>query len=133
MRRFGLARRLLSSLGGVQPPDAGRVVAAANTVKGLVLNRTTAAFAAGVTLSAPMLTGEDFFEHKFVTTKDPDAVVDFYSSIAMPACHQARMLQHPRPGPHETLLHNCCSSPTAVADKQRLQRHDPPSHLPSSS
>ena len=27
-----------------------------------------------------MLTGEDFFEHKFVTKKNPDDIVDFYST-----------------------------------------------------
>ena len=45
-----------------------------------VFNRTSAAFVAGAFTAMPMLTGEDFFEHKFVTDKDPDAIVDFYST-----------------------------------------------------
>ena len=41
-------------------------------------------FAAGAVCGAiagmPMLTGEEFFEHKFVTKKDPDDIADFYST-----------------------------------------------------
>ena len=46
----------------------------------LVPNRMHAAFLAGAVTAMPALTGEDFFEHKFITSKDPDAIVDFYST-----------------------------------------------------
>lgn len=39
-----------------------------------------AAFAAGFVVGMPVLTGEEFFEHKFLTKKNPDDVVDFYST-----------------------------------------------------
>jgi len=45
-----------------------------------VINKGTAGFACGAVTFMPILTGEDFFEHKFITKKDADDVVDFYST-----------------------------------------------------
>jgi len=67
----GAFRRAMSSI------SAGRL---SNILSKAPRATTIAAFGAGALLSAPMLTGEDFFEHKFITAKDPDAIVDFYST-----------------------------------------------------
>jgi hypothetical protein len=45
-----------------------------------IFTRTRAAFVAGAVTAMPAITGEEFFEHKFITNKDPDAIVDFYST-----------------------------------------------------
>ena len=57
-----------------------RLLSAARSVGPRVFNRTSAAFVAGAVAGMPMLTGEDFFEHKFITDKNPDDIVDFYST-----------------------------------------------------
>merc|ERR1719353_1584802 len=59
---------------------ASGVVPAAIQARNVIFSRTTAAFVTGAVCAMPALTGEDFFEHKFVTAKDPDAIVDFYST-----------------------------------------------------
>jgi len=46
----------------------------------VIVTKARVAFVAGAICAMPALTGEEFFEHKFVTTKDPDAIVDFYST-----------------------------------------------------
>lgn len=45
-----------------------------------IVTKTRLAFGAGLLTSLPAASGEHFFEHKFLTTKDPDAIVDFYST-----------------------------------------------------
>jgi len=45
-----------------------------------IVTRARVGFVAGAITAMPALTGEEFFEHKFVTTKDPDAIQDFYST-----------------------------------------------------
>ena len=75
--------RHLSSIPNLGPRAEAAKSRASNfgqRVASVVFSRTTAAFAAGALCSAPVLTGEDFFEHKFITNKDPDAIVDFYST-----------------------------------------------------
>jgi len=57
-----------------------RLAAARTLATNTVLTKTGAAFVAGAIAASPCLTGEDFFEHKFITKKDPDHVVDFYST-----------------------------------------------------
>jgi len=39
-----------------------------------IFTRTRVAFVAGACTAMPVLTGEDFFEHKFITDKAPDDV-----------------------------------------------------------
>lgn len=46
----------------------------------VIFTKARAAFVAGAITAMPCLTGEEFFEHKFITTKDPDAIIDFYST-----------------------------------------------------
>jgi len=48
--------------------------------KDAILSKTTAAFLGGALVATPVLTGEDFFEHKFISAKNPDDIVDFYST-----------------------------------------------------
>jgi len=45
-----------------------------------VFNKVSAGFVAGAIAGMPMMSGEDFFEHRFVTNKQPDDIVDFYST-----------------------------------------------------
>jgi len=48
--------------------------------KPIIFTRARIAFGAGVLAGMPVATGDDFFEHKFITDKNPDAIVDFYST-----------------------------------------------------
>ena len=64
--------RFASSMGGAFRRGA-------TAIPGLI-TRTHVAFVAGAVTAMPALTGEEFFEHKFITNKDPDAIQDFYST-----------------------------------------------------
>ena len=69
-----MAQRMASSL-------FSRVVTRVKTFqRPVIYTQPRAAFVAGAICAMPMLTGEDFFEHTFVTEKDPDDIVDFYST-----------------------------------------------------
>ncbi|EOD07238.1 hypothetical protein EMIHUDRAFT_350878 [Emiliania huxleyi CCMP1516] len=46
----------------------------------VVFTRSAAAFGAGALTAMPMMSGEDFFYYSFITDKDPDAIIDFYST-----------------------------------------------------
>jgi hypothetical protein len=45
-----------------------------------IITPVRVAFGAGIIVGMPVMTGEEFFEHKFMTTKSPDDVADFYST-----------------------------------------------------
>lgn len=45
-----------------------------------IITKPRVAFVAGALAAMPMMTGDDFFEHKFVTRKAPDDIIDFYST-----------------------------------------------------
>lgn len=57
-----------------------RMSAARSRLLGSVFTKAKASFVAGALTAMPVLTGEDFFEHKFVTSKNPEDIVDFYST-----------------------------------------------------
>ena len=42
----------------------------------VIVTKTRAAFVAGAFTAMPVLTGDDFFEHKFITDKNPDDIID---------------------------------------------------------
>jgi len=45
-----------------------------------IITPARVAFAGGVLVGMPVMTGDDFFEHKFITNKNPDDICDFYST-----------------------------------------------------
>ena len=54
----------------------------ASRLAGRVLGyrREILGFGLGAVTFCPVLTGDDFFEHKFTTNKNPDDIIDFYST-----------------------------------------------------
>jgi len=46
----------------------------------VIFTKARGAFLAGAFAAMPVMSGDDFFEHKFITDKNPDDVVDFYST-----------------------------------------------------
>ena len=58
----------------------GRVFTAVRARMPVIITRARVGFVAGAITAMPAMSGEDFFEHKFVTNKNPDDIIDFYST-----------------------------------------------------
>lgn len=59
---------------------AFRLLSSARARMPTIITPARVGFAAGFVAGMPIVTGEQFFEHKFITTKSPDDIVDFYST-----------------------------------------------------
>ena len=60
--------------------SASTAASLTKTVVTSVFRKEVAAFAGGVLLALPFTEPDDFFYYSFTTDKDPDAIIDFYST-----------------------------------------------------
>lgn len=77
-----LGQRITAASARAPRTFARGMVSARSFARDYVFTKASAGFVAGAVTFMPMLTGEDFFEHKFVvnSSKKADDIIDFYST-----------------------------------------------------